>query len=155
MTSPAPSPANEDLTVPKARVRRSRLRWQLALSLLAVVGVAMTTSACTPEFVAKDAISRYWGGNSACAARIVDRESNFQADAVNRSSGTIGLFQIHPTHKAWVKRTFGYDFAELKDPAKNAKVAKGLSAEAYRAYRDGWQPWRIGGAIRPGGGCPA
>ena len=105
---------------------------------------------------AKDAIAKYWGSkNSPCAERIADRESNFDPTAVNRSSGTVGLFQIHPTHATWIRNTYGYEMSELTDPYKNAKVAAGLSAEAYRYYGDGWQPWRIGGKVIRGGGCPA
>ena len=136
-------------------VRRRRPRWHALFGLLAVLAVAGTTSACTPEEVAKMAIIDNWGNeNFECAERIVNRESRFQADAVNPRSGTTGLFQIHPVHKAWIKRTFGYDFAEMKDPYKNAQVAKALSDEAHRMYRDGWQPWRLGGKRIPGGGCP-
>jgi soluble lytic murein transglycosylase-like protein len=123
--------------------------------VLAVLAVAGATTACTPEEVAKMAISQYWGSNSACAEKVVYRESRFQADAVNPSSGTTGLFQLHPVHAPWIKRTFGYEFHEMKDPFKNSEVAKALSAEAYRMYRDGWQPWRYGGQRIPGGGCPA
>jgi len=101
------------------------------------------------------AISDHWGRNAPCAERIVQRESRFQAAAVNPSSGTTGLFQIPPVHKPWIKRTFGYEFEEMKDPFKNSEVAKALSAEAHRMYKDGWQPWRSGGRRIPGGGCPA
>ncbi len=153
MTSPARTETATDVEVP---ARRSRKRWQLGVALLAIAGIALLSTACTPETVAKDAIAKYWGSkNSPCAERIADRESNFDPTAVNRSSGTVGLFQIHPTHATWIRNTYGYEMSELTDPYKNAKVAAGLSAEAYRYYGDGWQPWRIGGKVIRGGGCPA
>ena len=109
-----------------------------------------------PTAWAKQAILKHWGSkNAPCAERIVDRESNFQADAINSSSGTVGLFQIHPTHATWIKNKYGYAMSELTNPDKNAEVAAGLSAEAYRYYGDGWQPWRFGGKVIRGGGCPA
>jgi soluble lytic murein transglycosylase-like protein len=122
------------------------------MAAVAIVGAA---SACTPKEVARNAVQERWGANTACAERIVERESRFQADAVNPRSGTTGLFQIHPVHAPWIKRTFGYEFSEMKDPFKNSQVAKALSAEAYRMYKDGWQPWRLGGGRIAGGGCPA
>ena len=156
MTSPAQTAAATATEVAPAPVRRSRKRWHLVLGLVAVVGVALVSTACTPELIAKDAILDHWGSkNAPCAERIADRESNFQADAINRSSGTVGLFQIHPTHATWIRNKFGYSMSELTDPYKNAEVAAGLSAEAYRYYGDGWQPWRYGGKVIRGGGCPA
>ena len=154
MTRPAHTPAVEDTFVPQPAVRRSPFRLHVAAGLLAVLAIAGLTTACTPEEVAKEAVQQYWGKDAACAARIVDRESHFQADAVNRSSGTTGLFQLHPTHATWIKKRFGYTFSELKDPNKNAQVARALSYEAAKYYGDGWQPWRIGGRKKPGGGCP-
>ncbi len=44
---------------------------------------------------------------------------------------------------------------DTEHPYKNAKVAKGLSDEAYRYYKDGFQPWRLNGRTIRGGGCPA
>ncbi|MCB0987906.1 MAG: transglycosylase SLT domain-containing protein [Microthrixaceae bacterium] len=156
MTRPAPTPVQGSVESgnPEPEVRRRR-PWHLIVGLLAVLTVAGATTACTPEGVAKMAIATHWGTNAACAERVVDRESNFQFEAVNPSSGTTGLFQLHPVHAPWIKRTFGYEFSEMKDPFKNSEVAKALSAEAYRMYRDGWQPWRLGGKRIPGGGCPA
>ena len=156
MSRPAPAPVTGSVEygAPQPEARRRR-PWRLVLGLLAVLAIAGATSACTPEGVAKMAIAEHWGPNTACAERIVQRESRFQAAAVNPRSGTTGLFQIHPVHKTWIKNTFGYDFSEMKDPGKNAEVAKALSSEAYRLYRDGWQPWRTGGRRVPGGGCPA
>jgi hypothetical protein len=152
---PTTTATDEASASPQPPVRRSRNRWQLAVGLLAIVGVAFASSACTPEAVAKQAIQNHFDRLAPCAERIAKRESNFQADAVNRSSGTVGLFQIHPTHANWVKSRFGYSMEDLKDPNKNAQVAKALQDEAYRYYKDGWQPWRYNGAVAPGGGCPA
>ncbi len=144
-----------DGIAPRAKVRRSTRGLRIAGCLAAIVAVGFTSTACTPEEVARDAIATYWGPYTACAERIVDRESNFQADAVNPSSGTTGLFQIHPTHATWIRNTYGYSFSEMTDPYKNSRVAKGLSSEAHRYYGDGWQPWRLSGRVAPGGGCPA
>ncbi|MCU1497306.1 MAG: Transglycosylase domain [Acidimicrobiales bacterium] len=155
MRSPQNTAAIEDLTVPTTTVRRRRSSLRVLLPLLALVTVAFATTACSPEATARDAIEKYWGPYTACAERIVDRESNFQSGAVNRSSGTTGLFQIHPTHASWIKQTYGYEFSEMKDPYKNSRVAKGLSDQAYRYWRDGWQPWRIRGGAQRGGACPA
>ncbi len=155
MTSPettaiAPAaPAAPTRTVTRSRARR------LGFGLLAALAVSLGATACNPEGVAKDAIAKAWGDKAACAERIADRESNFQTSAVNPRSGTIGLFQIHPTHKAWVQRAYGYSWADLYDPYNNSRVAAGLFNEAQRAYGDGWQPWRFGGKIIRGGGCPA
>ena len=155
MSSPENTATDQDPTVSRSTVRRSRKPVRVIGGLLAVVLVTLTFSACNPKVSAKDAIARYWGRHAACAERIVQRESGFQSAIRNPSSGTIGLFQLHPTHKAWVKRTFGYEWNELTDPYKNAKVAKGLSDEAYRYYKDGFQPWRLSGRTIRGGGCPA
>lgn len=146
-TSASPEPAS--------KVRRSRKAIQLSIGLLAIVGIAFATTACTPEVIAKDAIAQHFGGNAKCAERIVDRESNFQADAVNRSSGATGLFQIMPLHKTWIKNELGYEFSEMKDAYKNAEAAKRLSDKNYKAYGDGWAPWRLSGKAVRGGGCPA
>ena len=155
VTSPVATASLEDPSSPQQVVRKSRKGWRLAIALVAIVGIAFASSACTPKTIAQDAIKRYWGKNASCAERVVQRESNFQADAVNRSSGTTGLFQLHPVHATWIKATYGYSFSEMKDPSKNAKVAKGLSDSAYRYWGDGWQPWRLSGKAIRGGGCPA
>ena len=158
MRRPAPTSVIEGPRAPQNEVRRSRFRLRLPFVAvaLAVVAVAGATSACTPEMVAQQAIEQYWGPDLApCAEKIAQRESNMEADAVNPRSGTTGLFQLHPVHTKWINQTFGYSFSDMKDPFKNAEVAKALSAEAYRMYHDGWQPWRLSGRAIRGGGCPA
>ncbi len=154
MSSPAHTEAVQSESS-QPSVRRSPKRWQLAFSLLAVAGIAFMSTGCTPEQIAKDAIAKHWGGLAPCAERIVDRESNFQSSAVNSSSGATGLFQIMPLHAKWIKAELGYEFSEMKDPAKNARAAKLLSDKNYKAYGDGWAPWRLSGRANPGGGCPA
>jgi hypothetical protein len=152
------SPAHTDTAAPEqgpVKVRRSRKAIHRSLGLLAVAGIALATTACTPETIAKEAIAEHWGGNAACAERIVERESRFQADAVNTSSGATGLFQMMPLHKSWIKAELGYEFSEMKDPYKNAEAAKLLSDKNYKAYGDGWAPWRLSGRAIRGGGCPA
>ncbi|MGI8756349.1 MAG: transglycosylase SLT domain-containing protein, partial [Acidimicrobiales bacterium] len=155
MSSPTTTASIEEVPSPQRTAHRSRKGWRAAAALVAVVGLALATSACSPEAIAKDAIKKNWSRLSPCAERVVQRESNFQADAVNPSSGTTGLFQIHPTHASWIKATFGYDFSEMKDPYKNAQVARELSNRAYRYWGDGWQPWRLSGRAIHNGGCPA
>lgn len=155
MSSPDTAETIDDVTGPTGKVRSRGRSMQLVGCLVAVVALAFASTACTPEQTAKDAIQQYWGKYSACAERIVDRESNFQAGAVNRSSGATGLFQIMPSHSSWIRSTYGYDFSEMKDPYKNSRVAKGLSSKAYGYWGDGWQPWRIGSGPIRGGGCPA
>ncbi|WP_426570783.1 transglycosylase SLT domain-containing protein [Aquihabitans sp. McL0605] len=155
MTSPAHT-TSADTSVPEKKVRRSRKAISLSIGLVAVVGIAFATTACTPQLVAKDAISQEWGSkNAACAEKIAQRESGLDATAVNTSSGATGLFQLMPLHKAWIKSDLGYDWSEMKDPYKNAEAAKLLSAKSYAAYKDGWAPWRTTGKAIQGGGCPA
>src|SRR6478609_10764785 len=44
-------------TEPQSKVRRSRKAIHLSIGLVAVVGLAFATTACTPEMQAKDAIA--------------------------------------------------------------------------------------------------
>lgn len=156
MTSPAHTTATDATSAPQRKVRRSRKAINLSLGLVAIVGLAFSSAACTPEAIAKDAIATYWKGHlTACAEKVVNRESRFQADAVNKSSGATGLFQLMPLHASWIKAELGYDFSEMKDPYKNAHAAKRLSEKNYDAYGDGWAPWRLSGRAIRGGGCPA
>ena len=147
--------APADHEVPSSRVNRSKRRWPLAAGLFAIVLVVFSSTACTPELISQDAIRAYWGADAACATRIATRESKLQPTVVNPRSGTTGLFQIHPVHASWIRAKYGYSMTDMKDPFKNARVAKALSNEAARIYHDGWQPWRYGGARIRGGGCPA
>lgn len=154
MISPDPSTA-PDASAPQAVTRRSRPRRRMVATAVVLAGLAIASTACSPRMQAEDAVEKYWGAHSACAKRIVERESGWQADAVNRSSGATGLFQLMPSHAKWIKATYGYEFSEMKDPYKNSRVAKGLSDQAYRYWGDGWAPWRLSGGARRGGGCPA
>ncbi len=135
--------------------RRPRFRWfTAALVVVGVLGFAGVS--CTPEEVAQIAVSNHFeAADQACALRIIERESGNDAGAINPYSGTIGLFQIHPTHTTWIRNTFGYGFNELIDANKNAEVARKLSDIAKIGYGDKWQPWRYGGQIIKNGGCPA
>ena len=155
MTSPSHTDTASAAPAVGGKVRRSRKAINLSVSLVAVVGIAFATTACTPEVIAKEAIAKHWGRNAECAERIVERESRFQADAVNRSSGATGLFQMMPLHAGWIKAELGYDFSEMKDPYKNSEAAALLSYKNYKAYGDGWAPWRLSGRAIKGGGCPA
>lgn len=155
MTSPAHTAAADPTTESATTVRRSRKALNLTFALVAIVGIAFATSACTPEITAKDAIEKYWAGNAACAEKIADRESGLQPTAVNARSGATGLFQLMPLHASWIKSDLGYEFSEMKDPYKNAEAAHLLSYKNYKAYGDGWAPWRLSGKAIRGGGCPA
>lgn len=137
------------------RRRRPRLRW--ATAALLVVGVlGLSAVSCTPEEVATAAVSSSFApAQRDCALRIVKRESNYQADALSPDWLNIGLFQINHVHAPWIDKTYGYAFADLFDANKNAQVARGLSDAALSYYGDRWQPWRPGGKIIRGGGCPA
>lgn len=155
VSSPENTDTIEDVTVPKMPVRRSRRSLRVMGCLVALVALAFANSACTPEATAKDAIKKYWGNYSACAEKIVARESGFNAAAVN-PSGATGLFQLmRSAHEGWIKAELGYDWSEMKDPYKNSRAAKLLSSKAYAQTNDGWQPWRLGGRVAPNGGCPA
>lgn len=144
MNSPANVSTPTDRNRSETETPRSHRRLaRVALSLLALTAVAMATTSCTPEEIAKDAIYKHFGPvNGVCAERIVHRESRFQAEVVNPRSGTTGLFQIHPVHAGWIRDEFGYSMNDLKDPYRNAEVAHALAAKAYKMYGDGWQPWR-------------
>lgn len=154
MTSPAHT-ETAPATAPQSSVRRSRKAIHLTVGLLAIVGIAFATTACTPEMTSKDAISEHWKGYASCAEKIAQRESGLKPTAVNGGSGATGLFQLMPLHKTWIKSELGYDWSEMKDPYKNAAAAKRLSDKNYAAYGDGWAPWRLSGRAIRGGGCPA
>lgn len=147
--------ATSDTEAPQPKARRGRRPARFAVALFVAAGFIATLTGCSPQDVARAAIEPNWGGNTNCAMRIVARESNYQADAVNRSSGATGLFQMMPQHAGWIRAEMGYSFSDMKDAGKNAAAAQRLSQKAYRQTRDGWWPWRIGGQARPGGGCPA
>lgn len=127
----------------------------MAQKIIIIFIVTIILAACTPEIIAKDAIQKYWGANSACAEKVAYRESSFQPAAVNARSGATGLFQLMPLHASWIKSNLGYKFSEMKDPYKNAEAAKLLSYKNWKAYGDGWAPWRLSGRAIRGGGCPA
>lgn len=135
--------------------RRRRLRF-VAVALLAVGVLGVAGTACTPQQISQIAVSNYFtAAQQDCAMRIIQRESNYQAGAISPDGNNIGLFQINRVHSAWIQSTYGYAFGDLIDANKNAQVARGLSDAAQSYYGDQWQPWRIGGQVIPGGGCPA
>lgn len=136
-------------------VRRNLKLSGVVVALVAALALTMATSACTPGGTPQQAVQYWWGSDTWCANRIVQRESGFNPYAVNRTSGATGLFQLMPSHASWIKAEFGYDFSEMKDSSKNAQVARALYWRAYRYWGDGWQPWRISSSAIRGGGCPA
>ncbi len=135
--------------------RGSRFRWAtLGLVVVAMLGLAATS--CTNEEIATFAVNNHFApAQRDCAMRIVKRESNYDPAALSSNWLNIGLFQINHVHADWIQRTYGYEFKDLFDADKNAQVARGLSDLALRYYGDRWQPWRYGGQVIPGGGCPA
>lgn len=135
-------------------VPRSRKRGSAALIVVAIAAVALLITACQPT-TPRQAVQARWGHNFACAERVIQRESGWNPTALSSGGGNIGLFQLNAYHKTWIRNELGYSWQELKDPAKNAHAAKVLSTKAFHQYGDGWQPWRLDGRARPGGGCPA
>lgn len=154
MSSPEHTETPETTEVVGSSVPRSRKRGSVVIIAVAVAAVALLITACQPA-TPRQAVKTQWGRNYACAARVVQRESGWNPNAVSPGGGNIGLFQMNAYHKTWIRNELGYSWNDLKDPAKNAHAAKVLSTKAYHQYGDGWQPWRIGGGVRPGGGCPA
>jgi len=140
---------------PIGRGVRSR-RVRLVATLAGVLAVALLSAACTPQQIAEDAVAKYFTSAQApCADKIVKRESNYNASAVSPDGLNIGLFQINKVHLSWITSTYGYSWTDLKDPDKNAQVAKGLSNAAKAYYGDPWQPWRLDGKARTDGSCAA
>jgi hypothetical protein len=138
---------------PTGTLRRRGVRVSLAACGVGIV--ALFTTACGPTSP-QDAVRSHWGDRLyPCAAKIVQRESRWTPTAVSPGGGNIGLFQLNSYHKTWIKNELGYSWTDLKDAKKNAHAAKVLSAKAHKQYGDGWQPWRLDGRARPGGGCPA
>lgn len=154
MSSPEHTETVEGPEVVRSSVPRSRKRGSAAIIAVAIASVALLITACQP-ITPRQAVKGHWGHNFDCADRIIQRESGWNPDAVSPGGGNIGLFQMNAYHKTWIKNELGYSWNDLKDPSKNAHAAKVLSTKAYNQWGDGWQPWRLDGSIRPGGGCPA
>lgn len=68
------------------------------------------------------------------AGTVIACESNWRADAVNLTSGTRGLFQLHPVHKKRIER-LGYTWADMLDARLNTIVALTIWRE------QGFRPW--------------
>jgi hypothetical protein len=64
---------------------------------------------------------------------VIWAESRGDPDAVNPRSGTCGLYQIHPIHRARFAPYGGWQ--ACTDPAANLQVAYGIYLE------QGWRPW--------------
>ena len=73
-------------------------------------------------------------GTAPYATRIAICESNLNPTAYSRTHD-IGLFQINQVNWGWIRAEFGYTFEDLKDPYKNARVAKVIRDRA------GWRAW--------------
>lgn len=77
--------------------------------------------------------SRAW--SCPVALCIVRRESNFHPEAINPSSGTVGLFQIRPSVHAWRWESRGWTYADMQTAEPNIEIAWELYSE------QGWSPW--------------
>ncbi|HET8931595.1 MAG TPA: transglycosylase SLT domain-containing protein [Acidimicrobiales bacterium] len=153
MSEPLEAAPGEPRPAPR-RSRRPRFR-AVTVALCAVAVLGFSAVSCTPQEVAQVAVSNaFEPGQRDCAMRIVQRESNYQADALSPDWLNIGLFQINHVHSDWIRRTYGYEFKDLFDATKNARVARGLSDAAQSYYGDRWQPWRYGGQVIRNGPCP-
>ena len=145
--------AASDRSSTQYRPAPRRLR-QAAVAILAFGAIALSAASCTPEEVAQIAVSNYFPADQqACALKIVERESGFQADVFSPDHKNVGLFQINIYHKPLIESTFGYEWESLTDANKNAEVAHWLSGLAMSYYKDPWQPWRPDGQPRFDGSC--
>ena len=110
------------------RIRRGAVAF-VALGLL-----ALSSAACARPGSPRDAINRHFGSEAPYATRIAICESNLNPTAYSRTHD-IGLFQINRVNWGWIRAEFGYTFEDLKDPYKNARVAKVIRDRA------GWRAW--------------
>lgn len=153
MTTPETTATLGDRQIPEAPGRRRRRLGTVGLAIVAV-GVLIAATGCTPEVQARAAVEAHWPASTVnCAMRVVNKESNYRADARSPGGGNIGLFQINRVHRTWIANNYGYRWEHLTDPVKNAQVARGLAVDSQRRTGDAWAPWRFSGANRTG--CPA
>ena len=153
MSSTAAIATTDVPSVPQRGRASARLRLTVAAG--AIGAVALLGTACQPTRSPQAAVKQYFGSQTTCANRIVQRESRWVPTAVSAGGGNIGLFQINKVHAGWISRELGYSYSSLTDPYRTAHTAKVIYNKAQAAYGDGWQPWRIGGKAIRGGGCPA
>jgi soluble lytic murein transglycosylase-like protein len=111
------------------RIRRGGVAF-VAIGLLALSSAACAVKPGSP----RDAINRYFGSEAPYATRIAICESGLNPTAYSRTHD-IGLFQINQVNWGWIRAEFGYTFEDLKDPYKNARVAKVIRDRA------GWRAW--------------
>lgn len=86
-------------------------------------------------------ISEFFPGNEAWARRVMKCESGFNTGAVNPSSGTRGLFQIHP---GWFDGRWGSLDAEINglyvwDNMYEARANTHVASIIF--HRNGGGPW--------------
>ena len=145
--------ASENTAVTPRAERRRRRPLKVTFGAVAMAVALFATTACSPQDVAQVAVDSHWPAHTRdCAMRVIAAESGYRADARSAGGGNLGLFQVNSVHDAWIQRTFGYRWADLTDPMKNAQVAQALSLDSHRRTGDGWAPWRFGGANPTG--CP-
>ena len=117
-----------------ARRRRSRRIRQGALALAAVSLFAVSSAACASPGSPRAAINQYFGSEAPYATRIAICESNLDPRAYSPTHD-VGLFQINRVHWSWIRAKYGYDLEDLKNPYKNARVAKDIRNQS------GWSAW--------------
>lgn len=105
--------------------------------LTLAVAALLLGAACTPEQAVW--VHFYANGSPqlhAQAQRIVQCESEWNPRAVNPRSGTAGLFQLHPIHRAEFERSTGQPWSARFEPIWNAAYAKYLWAQT-----GDWRHW--------------
>lgn len=128
----------------QARGRNVRLRLVAAVTALVLVGAVVTdhdaAGAAQGRCGAYEALLARHGLPVRTFSHIMWRESRCQPRVVNRSSGTVGLLQIHPVNRGWLSRRLGQTVTSrgLQSPALNVRAAAAL----YRSQ--GLRPWAVG-----------
>lgn len=102
------------------------------------ITLGFTTSAEEQFFV--DIISREWSPELVLeAVRVASCESSLDPNAIGRNADRgidIGLFQINTFHQRPLMRQLGFTNVDLKDPVKNAQIARLIHERA-----GGWSDW--------------
>lgn len=75
------------------------------------------------------------------ALRIIDCESNGEANAVNPYTGAAGLFQFLPSTWASASPQAGYGDSDAVDPEANIATAAWLAGHYQNLGYDYWHPW--------------
>jgi len=86
-----------------------------------------------------------FGVSLSTAMYVADRESNFRYNALNRSSGTCGIYQHMPAY--WLGRLQTYNYhhpgaLHVKSP-KCFNARGNVLVSLWMASRGGWGPWSL------------